>query len=258
MTVPSPAMRLKQRIRRLVQRDGGPTQQAHTLPDLPESFNALCSRVQPFTMTSVERLYALYQAVAYVIAADVPGDIVECGVWRGGSSMMSALTLQELGCRRPIWLYDTFEGMPPPGEKDVRYSGESAQTLLESAERVPGAFNEWAWATLDDVQRNMGSTGYDAFEYVAGPVESTIPANAPEQIALLRLDTDWYDSTKHEIEHLYPRLAEGGVLIIDDYGHWEGARRAVDEYFIDRPILLNRIDYTGRIAVKPHRAKPAT
>ncbi len=246
-------MRLATKLRALVHGEATSPPSAQPLPDTPEEFNQLYGRVRAFTMTSVERLYALHEAVRYVVSAEVPGDIVECGVWRGGSSMMAALTLLQLEARRRIWLYDTFEGMPPPGKDDVRFSGESAESLLESADRAPGAWNEWAWATLDDVRDNMASTGYEEFEYVAGPVEDTIPANAPAQIALLRLDTDWYESTRHELEHLYPRLAEGGVLIIDDYGHWQGARRAVDEYFARRPILLNRIDYTGRIAVKPHQ-----
>jgi hypothetical protein len=102
----------------------------------------------------------------------------------------------------------------------------------------------------------MDSTGYpsDLINYVEGKVEETIPVNAPDQISLLRLDTDWYESTKHELIHLYPRLVEGGVLIIDDYGHWQGARRAVDEYIEENnlPLLLCRIDYTGRITVKQH------
>jgi O-methyltransferase len=251
MTLSSLPMRLATRLRGLVQTQATSPASTPPLPDSSAAFNELCGRVRPFTMTSPERLHALHEAVRYVIAADIPGDIVECGVWRGGSSMMAALTLLELGAERRIWLYDTFEGMPPPGDNDVRYSGESAESLLESADRAPGAWNEWAWATLEDVRRNMSSTGYDAFEYVSGPVENTVPANAPDEIALLRLDTDWYESTRHEMEHLYPRLADGGVLIIDDYGHWQGARRAIDEYFADRPILLNRIDYTGRIAVKP-------
>jgi hypothetical protein len=202
-------------------------------------------------MTSPERMYALYESVRYIVAAGIPGDIVECGVWRGGSSVMAAVTLAEIGATRRLWLYDTFEGMPPPGEHDVRYSGEHARASLKSEERVAGAANDWAWATLDDVRANLAATGHADVEYVVGRVEETIPANAPGQIALLRLDTDWYESTRHELEQLYPRLAEGGVLIIDDYGHWQGARRAVDEYFANRPILLNRIDYTGRIAVKP-------
>jgi hypothetical protein len=88
---------------------------------------------------------------------------------------------------------------------------------------------------------------------VKGPVESTIPATIPDQLAILRLDTDWYESTKHELDHLYPRLVSGGILIIDDYGHWQGARQAVDEYFARQNLkpLLSRIDYTCRIMIKP-------
>lgn len=90
-------------------------------------------------------------------------------------------------------------------------------------------------------------------EFVIGPVEETLITKVPERIALLRLDTDWYESTRAELEYLYPRLVVGGVLIVDDYGHWKGARKAVDEYFAalgnDAP-LLNRLDYTGRMAVR--------
>ena len=231
--------------------DGAPEADG-VLADLPAEFTALHQRCAPFTMTSVERMHALYEAVRYVSAAHIPGDVVECGVWRGGSSMLAALTLAQSGENRRLWLYDTFEGMPPPGEHDLRYTGEHAGESLDPAQRVAGASNDWAYATLDDVRSNMASAGRDDdVEFVVGKVEDTIPARAPESIALLRLDTDWYESTRHELQHLYPRLAEGGVLIIDDYGHWQGARRAVDEYFRDRPILLNRIDYTGRIAIKP-------
>jgi predicted O-methyltransferase YrrM len=112
-----------------------------------------------------------------------------------------------------------------------------------------------AYSTLAEVQANMARTGFPAerTRFVQGDVGQTIPGEAPERIALLRLDTDWYESTRHELEHLYPRLQPGGVLIVDDYGHWAGAREAVDEYFAQHgiAILLNRIDYTGRIAVKP-------
>jgi hypothetical protein len=101
----------------------------------------------------------------------------------------------------------------------------------------------------------MASTGIDAgrLHFVKGPVEETIPASVPERIALLRLDTDWYESTRHELIHLFPRLAAGGVLIVDDYGHWRGCRRATDEYFEQTGvhILLHRVDYTGVIGVKP-------
>ncbi len=112
----------------------------------------------------------------------------------------------------------------------------------------------WCIASLQEVRHNMQATGYPSgqIHYIEGRVEETIPAQIPDSIALLRLDTDWYESTRHELEHLYPRLVEGGVLVLDDYGHWQGARQAVDEYFAQaghRP-LLQRIDYSGRLAVK--------
>jgi predicted O-methyltransferase YrrM len=114
--------------------------------------------------------------------------------------------------------------------------------------------NEWCFSPLEEVERNLRSTGIDParLRFVEGKVEDTIPATAPERISVLRLDTDWYESTWHELTHLYPRLSPGGVLIVDDYGHWQGAREAVDRYFgeVAEPILLARTDYTGRIGVR--------
>lgn len=222
--------------------------------DMGDHFHQLYQRAAPYTMTSIERMYGLYEACRYVTAARIPGDIVECGVWRGGSSMLAALTLMGSSDARPMWLYDTFEGMPPPGEHDRQWSGEAAEAALSAAPRQAGASNVWAYAPEDDVRANMASTDFpeDQLHFVVGKVEDTIPDQAPEQISLLRLDTDWYESTRHELEHLWPRLSPGGVLIIDDYGHWQGARRATDEYFGNQqiPILLARLDYTGRMAVK--------
>ena len=211
-------------------------------------FEALHERVAPFSMTTPERLFAVHEAVRYLDAAGIEGDFVECGVWRGGSTMMAALTTLEQGpAARHLWLYDTFEGMTEPRDVDVAFDGTSASD--EYVARTPEG---WCDASVDDVSANMRSTGYPAelVHLVEGKVEQTIPASAPDRIALLRLDTDWYDSTRHELEHLWPRLVPGGVLIVDDYGHWAGARKAVDEFFADAPILLSRIDYTGRMAVK--------
>jgi hypothetical protein len=200
-------------------------------------------------MTSIERMYALYQATQYVLAREVPGAIVECGVWRGGSSMLAALTLERLGARdRELWLYDTFEGMAEPTRED------GAEAYAEWARHEAPDVNHWCYGPIDVVRSNMLATGYpsDLLNLVQGKVEDTIPGRLPESIGLLRLDTDWYASTKHELVHLYPLLQPGGVLIIDDYGHWEGARRAVDEYLVehDQHLLLSRIDYTGRIGIK--------
>jgi hypothetical protein len=212
-------------------------------------------RVREFTMTSPERLAALIDSVRYLVRNRIEGDFVECGVWRGGSTMAAALTLLELGDRtRSLYLYDTFEGMPPPTDKDVSVLGKAASTLLAERERKEGG-GIWAYASRADVERNLASTGYpkEHVHFVAGKVEDTLPASAPDKIALLRLDTDWYESTRHELVHLYPRLVRHGILIIDDYGHWRGAQQATDEYFGALPLkpLLQRVDYTGRLLVKP-------
>ncbi len=201
-------------------------------------------------MTSADRIVALCDAIRYISRNRIDGAIVECGVWRGGSMMAAASALIEQDDRsRELYLYDTYEGMTEPTPRDVDFRGRTAAGLLSYH---GGAVSR---APLEDVKRNMTSTGYpaDLCRFVVGKVEESIPATVPEKIALLRLDTDWYASTKHEIEHLLPRLAPGGVLILDDYGAWEGARQAVDEYFdsADYSPLLNRIDFTGRICVLP-------
>jgi O-methyltransferase len=213
-----------------------PREGPNLLADFEPSLISTLREVQPYTMTSPERVQALVQAVTYLIDAELPGAIVECGV-----------------SDRPLYLFDTFEGMPEPGAQDIDYTGLEAATRL-GREAKSDPRSGWCVASLADVSANLRSTGYpvDNIHYVQGRVEQTIPAAAPAQIALLRLDTDWYESTYHELVHLYPRLVPGGVIIIDDYGHWQGARRAVDEYLREHNIklLLNRVDYTARIGVK--------
>lgn len=219
-------------------------------PDLTDEERATLEAVSPYTMTSVERIVALTQAVEYIHRTGIPGAIVECGVWRGGSMMAVARTLLEAdGSDRDLFLFDTYEGMSTPTDADRDLEGQSASRLLD--ESSPDEDEVWCYAGTEDVRRNVESTGYptELLHFVEGKVEETIPDHAPDEIALLRLDTDWYESTKHELEQLYPRLRSGGVLIIDDYGHWQGARKAVDEFF-DGSVLLQRIDYTGRLVVK--------
>lgn len=227
---------------------------SHTF-DMEPEFLELHAACAGQTMTSIERMYALYKATRYVIDAGVPGDLVECGVWRGGSVMLMAATLLRHGTTgRDIWLYDTFDGMTPPSEDDVQeMSGRPASAILAERERsLDDPF--WGVAPRSHVEDNLRRTGYPMarFRFVEGSVLTTIPSEAPERIALLRLDTDWYESTRHELQHLYPRLSHCGVLLIDDYGYWRGARKATDEYLasLANPPLLNRIDFTGRIAVK--------
>jgi len=221
---------------------------ARRFPDLSPETLEIYQRVKRSTMTTPERIAALCDAVRYVDANRVPGAIVECGVYRGGSAMAAALACTT---GREIWLYDTFEGMSAPTAADARASdGRPAAELLGGAAKGELI---WCYSSEAEVAANMRATGYPErlVRLVKGKVEDTIPGAMPDRIAVLRLDTDWYESTRHELQHLYPRLAPGGVLIVDDYGYWAGARKAVDEYFAGA-LLLGRIDATGRIAVKPH------
>jgi O-methyltransferase len=218
------------------------------------AFESVRGRISGLTMTSPERQYALWKSVEYLESAGIEGDLVECGVWKGGSSMLAALGLLHLGdTDRDLWLYDTFEGMTEPGQFDLGPGG--SQIAAEWSEHAGKKDDPvFAYGALTEVKKNMASTGFPAerLHYVEGSVEQTIPDTVPAKLAMIRLDTDWYESTRHELEHLWPLLEPGGVLIVDDYGHWQGSRRAVDEYFADRPDvpLLNRVDDSGRVGVK--------
>jgi hypothetical protein len=226
---------------------------AMALADLSEADRAIVQRVAPYTLTTLERRASLIGAVDHIVRHGIEGDIVECGVWRGGSMMAVALALMARGqTHRDLYLYDTFEGMSEPTEADRSHNGESAETQLQRTTRGEGV---WCEAGLPDVRANLLATGYprERIHFVQGKVEDTIPATLPGRVALLRLDTDWYESTRHELLHLYPLLQAQGVLIIDDYGHWQGARQAVDEYFAGSPaaIYMHRVDYSARMLVKP-------
>jgi O-methyltransferase len=224
-------------------------------PDFDRAFLETLRLVRPYTLGSPERVFAVCDAVRYVTRSEVPGAFVECGVWKGGSMMAAARTLLEVGDPdRRLYLFDTFEGMTAPGVLDRRHDGATAQAIL-GRERRADPESTWCRAPIEQVRTAMDLVGYpaDRIEFVPGRVEDTIPEQAPSEIALLRLDTDWYDSTRHELVHLVPRLSSGGVLIIDDYGHWQGARRAVDEYLKESGLclFLARTDETGRTAIVP-------
>ncbi len=242
---------VKQILRRtgyeLIKANKGAFPKDFTAKDIAD-FNA----VRSYTQTGPECIYTLIEATRYVVQNNIPGAFVECGVFRGGSVLAMARTLVEMNrTDRDIWLYDTFEGMPAPTEDDFRIrGGSSAMPKFTALQKGEGS--DWCAESLDVVRQRVYATKYpqDRFRFVQGKVEDTIPETIPDQIALLRLDTDWYESTKHELVHLWPRLAVGGVLIIDDYGHWAGARKAVDEFFEDQVVFLNRIDFSARIVIK--------
>jgi O-methyltransferase len=227
-------------------------------PDFTTEDVELCDAVTGWTLTSPERIIALRDAVQYVIRADIPGAFVECGVWRGGSMQVIARTLAEIGAMdRELYLFDTFEYMPAPTERDVDAWGRPAldDWRRYEAEGESAADPAFWFKPFEEVKSKLYGCGYPdhRFHFVKGLIEDTIPDQAPESIALLRLDTDWYESTKHELEHLVPRMLPGSVVIIDDYGHFHGARDAVDEY-LDASglvVLLHRLDYSGRLIVLP-------
>ena len=222
--------------------------------DADAFFNQIYEKCAPHSMTSKEKMYAMYEATKYILDKNIEGDIVECGLWEGGSLMIAALTLINYNSwDRKIYGYDTFAGMTKPEEADVNVNNFKALDYFNKTSQAANA-SAWCYSSLANTKSNLVSTNYpeDKIILVKGLVEETIPAMIPRQISLLRLDTDWYTSTYHELVHLFPLLSEGGVIIIDDYGYWKGAEKAVNEYFGQNNIklLLNRIDNSGRMAIK--------
>ena len=235
----------------------------YPIPDIDRNldFLELFEKARRYTMTGKEVMFSTWQAARYVAQRRIPGDIVECGVWRGGSALLAAMAVRnnekkappqglfKRSGRRKIWLYDTFEGMTPPTEMDVDLTGTAAADYIASYSDN----GRWCYADEADVRQVFADGGFSDsdIELVKGDVCETLKVRKPSRISLLRLDTDWYESTKAELEILYPLLSPGGVLIIDDYGHWEGARQAVDEFFAREPtLLLHRISYAVRVAIK--------
>lgn len=207
------------------------------------------------TMVSYERLWTTLMACKHAIERKIEGDFVECGVWRGGNAMVAAEMFKLYGVPNKVWLFDTFKGMTEPTGDDVRASdGHSARQQYTSDQRA--THNAWCYASLDDVRNNFSKRDLlsDRVIFVQGDVCQTLAntAQLPDVISVLRLDTDWYESTRKELEVLYPKLTVGGCLIIDDYGYWSGSKKATDEYFAThaaRPFL-QYTDDTGRVAVK--------
>lgn len=204
--------------------------------------------VMPYTMTSPARVQGMVTALEQIDRKGIKGDVVECGVWRGGNIILARLMSPDRVC----WLYDTFAGMTKPDLEDITKSGKKSALDRYCARQKDG--RGWCVASLDDVKACLSETHtFDEarLRFVCGDVRHTLldSTNLPERIALLRLDTDWYASTNIELEVLYPRLVDGGFLIVDDYGHWQGARRAVDEYFGDIGSF-RRLDYSAIMKVK--------
>lgn len=216
----------------------GEIERPHLDLDAQDRFQSANRIVTPFTMTTEEAKWALWDAVRYVVRREIPGDFVECGVWKGGSTMLAALAFMQTKRTPKLYLYDTFDGMTEPTPEDTA-----------RAERWESGFMK---VDLETVMRNVRLTHYSRglIVPVVGDVAKTLRETRPESICILRLDTDFYESTKAELEYLYPLLSPGGILIVDDYGAWPGCKKAVDDYF-GGDVFLSRIDWSVRLLVKP-------
>ena len=196
------------------------------------------------TMTSKARVAALHKALQTVHKENIEGSFVECGTWRGGNIIIAKTFFNSVQDDREVWGFDTFEGMTAPSNKD----GSKAKATWQGKARCESPYEEVIFYL------NKFGIQEEEVKLIKGDVKETllIKENIPEKIAILRLDTDFYDSTLIELKTLYSRLVPGGYLIIDDYGHWQGCRAAVHEFFGDEFILENftKIDYTGIISRK--------
>lgn len=218
-----------------------------------EKWYEICS--QESLNVSRERFLALYQSILYISKNNIHGDFVECGVFRGGSSMLMSYCLnydQKLHKKR-LWMYDTFEGMTKPSRYDVNILSQKANSFLNYKKKIKNKKDIWAYSPLDTVKKNIEKTKLKKSQYcfVKGAVEQTLKINKPDKISLLRLDTDFYSSTKSELEHLYERVSSNGIILIDDYGHWKGCKKAVDNFFkYKKNIYFHHIDYSAILIIK--------
>lgn len=205
-----------------------------------------------FSMTDHHAMYVLSQAVLKAKTNKLDGDFVECGIWRGGNVLLLKLLNDYYKLDKSIFAFDTFDGMTTPSKFDIDFQNISAEEQLNKNNKSEDKQNIYCYSELETVKKNINKyTNLNNIQFVKGPVEKTLldKENLPEKISILRLDTDFYESTKIELDVLYPKLVQGGVLIIDDYGHWKGAQKAVDEFF-NKKKWLHIINNSARYLIK--------
>ena len=230
--------------------------QENHISEISDEEKNIVKKIQPYTMCKVANHWAIIQSLKHIKKNNINGDLVECGVFKGGNLILYKKITEQIGIEKKIFAYDTFEGMTEPGEHDQDLKDVKA---LDTFKKYKSAKVPWCYSSIDEVKKNISKFDINIdkdFIFIKGKVEETLKEtkNLPEKISLLRLDTDFYESTKIELDVLFPRLQPGGVLIIDDYGHWKGSKKAVDEYF-ELKIKKNfhwfhRIDYASRLLIK--------
>jgi len=190
--------------------------------------------IQPYTLVGPERVHNLFVLAQRVEEEKIPGDVVECGVCNGGTAAILARFATRSGLNRTTWLLDSFQGMPETTCED----GDAAKAHIGKEVGDPARVNK----VLRDVGANMSRV-----RIIPGWFQDTFPSVSASQIALLNIDADWYESVKLCLETFYDRVVPGGFISFDDYGHWPGCRKAVDEFFQARelPYKLHQVDYSA-------------
>ena len=237
----------------IVKKNSWYQKQLNYIAEINEEEENLIKNISKFSMCSSLNHWALIQSLKHISKCKIDGDIVEAGVYKGGNLMLMSHFVDKFNLKKKIYAYDTFEGMPLENKNiDVDFNNKSANDTRK--QYIEG---KWCYASLDNVKKNLSEFDLkfeDKINFIKGKVEETLTfdKNLPKKISLLRLDTDFYESTKIELEVLYPKLEKNGILIIDDYGHWKGAKKAVDEYFrTDQKFrFFHRIDHTSRLYIK--------
>lgn len=200
---------------------------------------------------SKKNSWSIIQSIKYIKNNKIEGDFVESGIFEGNSVILFGLLLEKYNLKKKIYAYDTFDGMVKPSEFDQYLNKNIKYTPLD---RYKKDGNKWMNASLEIVKTNILKylNEIDHIKFIKGDVRETltIEKNLPEKISLLRLDTDFYESTKKELEVLYPKLVKGGILIVDDYGFFSGSKKAVDEFLENKNIFFFPVDDYIRICLK--------
>ena len=229
------------------------TKDENNLPvEIEDNIKDIIKVCSKYSMTGEKRMYLLSEAIKEVKRQNLEGDFLECGIWKGGNIILFKKLNILYNLKKNIYAYDTFEGMPASNEFDKDYNENFASDLMSKEEKNSNLNNIHCYSPYEEVVNNISKyVEVSNIKFIKGKVEETLleNINIPKKISILRLDTDFYSSTKIELEVLYNRLVKGGILIIDDYGHWKGARKAVDEFFNGKE-WLHYVDYTCRYIIK--------
>ena len=202
---------------------------------------------QKITLASELNLWSIYQSLKYINDENIEGDIVECGVYNGNTMAFIGEINDELNLNKKIWGYDTFNGF-------VENSFTDNDIDLKTRRKVENDSSD-IYYSLNEVKKNIiqnNKKNFDKYIFIEGDILETLnnKDNYPNKISFLRLDTDIYKTTKKQLEILYDKLVQGGVLHIDDYGLCPGVKTAVDNFFSNKNIWLHRVDMTCRYLIK--------